>query len=240
MSRLNFTAIVEQTPKDGAVAHLERVMRTAERDYSYKPDDFISDLSKEVERLKKQDRQKFDKAQQNASQQLTRIDKCQFRGYQYVGKEGTTYEDYNKEQSEKYKTYLLEILEAVFEFKFDHVEMALKEITQKKTLSLPNYPKLDTPKAMKIFEKAIEAGLMKKTETEYKWNEQKVLLAYFAEKMSLAFELGKSRYGEQTTNWKLFESIFNVQNLKSAKYDWMKIYTSFSPPGYEKVDNLFE
>lgn len=102
---------------------------------------------------------------------------------------------------------------------------------------------LDTPEARKIFDKAIDAGLIKRSDklnAVYMWQDEKQLLAYFAEKMSLRFNLGKIRNGEQTINWKIFQSIFNVSNIKGAKYDDMKDKFKFSPPGYEIVDKLFE
>lgn len=102
---------------------------------------------------------------------------------------------------------------------------------------------LDIPEARKIFDKAIDAGLIKRSDklnAVYKWKDEKQLLAYFVQKMSLRFNLGKIRNGKQTINWKIFESIFNVSNIKGAKYDDMKDKFKFSPPGYEIVDKLFE
>lgn len=109
------------------------------------------------------------------------------------------------------------------------------------SVSIPE--ELDTPEARKIFDKAIDAGLIKRSDklnAVYMWQDEKQLLAYFAEKMSLRFNLGKIRNGEQTINWIIFQSIFNVSNLKGAKYDDMKDKFKFSPPGYEIVDKLFE
>lgn len=94
--------------------------------------------------------------------------------------------------------------------------------------------------AKRIFDKATRAGLIIREGDICQWDNTKQLLAYFAEKMSLSFNLGKSRNGEPTINWKLFESMFNVSNLKNAKNDWMKIYTTFTPTGFEKVNKLFE
>lgn len=107
-----------------------------------------------------------------------------------------------------------------------------------KQLSIPE--ELDTPEARKIFEKAIDAGFIENSKTGYKWKGKKQLLAYFAEKMSLRFNLGEIRNGKQTINWIIFQSIFNVSNIKGAKYDDMKDKFKFSPPGYEIVDKLFE
>lgn len=120
--------------------------------------------------------------------------------------------------------------------------LTLPDVKEKhKQLSIP--VELDTPEARKIFEKAIDAGLIKRSDklnAVYMWQDEKQLLAYFAEKMSLRFNLGKIRNGEQTINWIIFQSIFNVSNIKGAKYDDMKDKFKFSPPGYEIVDKLFE
>lgn len=109
------------------------------------------------------------------------------------------------------------------------------------SVSIPE--ELDTPEARKIFDKAIDAGLIKRSDklnAVYMWLDEKQLLAYFAEKMSLRFNLGKIRNGKQTINWIIFQSIFNVPKIKGAKYDDMKDKFKFSPPGYEIVDKLFE
>ena len=91
-----------------------------------------------------------------------------------------------------------------------------------------------------LLEKAIKVGLANNENGRYKWNGTKQLLAYLAVKASDTFSLGKSRNGSPTTNWVIFESIFGIKNLKNAKNDYMKIFTSFQPNGYDQVDKLFD
>jgi hypothetical protein len=100
---------------------------------------------------------------------------------------------------------------------------------------------LNTDEAKKVFQKAIQAGLMSKEGTRYKWNDTKQLLAYFAEKMSDKFGMEKrlNNKGEKMTSWKPFENMFGIKGLKDAKQDWLKTNTKFTPTGYEKVDALF-
>lgn len=100
---------------------------------------------------------------------------------------------------------------------------------------------LNTDEAKKVFLKAIQAGLMSKEGTRYKWNDTKQLLAYFAEKMSDKFSMEKrlNNKGEKMTSWKPFENMFGIKGLKDAKQDWLKTNTKFTPTGYEKVDALF-
>lgn len=99
---------------------------------------------------------------------------------------------------------------------------------------------LNTPEAKALFQKAIEAGLVEQNKNgTYQWKSTKLLLAYFSEKASNKLGLGKSRNGTPTVNWKLFESIFNEKNIKSAKNDYMRLNLSFFPPGSADIDKLF-
>lgn len=92
-----------------------------------------------------------------------------------------------------------------------------------------------------MFNKAIKADLIEVCGNGLKWKDTKQLLAYFAEKMSRKFELSKKldKDGNLTTNWKIFENLFDVKDLKDAKQNWMRLNIKFEPKGVEKVDALF-
>lgn len=100
--------------------------------------------------------------------------------------------------------------------------------------------KLRSDEAMSIFQKAIQEGLIERVNNNLHWIDTKQLLAYFADKMSSKFSLSnkKDHDDRTTTNWKVFETIFKEQNLKTAKQNWMRLYTRFEPTGYEKVDAI--
>lgn len=102
-----------------------------------------------------------------------------------------------------------------------------------------------TEEAKAIFQKAIDAGLCSLNGTNYNWNFEEYtgqLLAYFCERMSHYLSLSNKldKDGYKTVNWKIFERLFNVKNIKSYKYDWMKYNNKFTPNGYEIVDELFD
>jgi hypothetical protein len=112
--------------------------------------------------------------------------------------------------------------------------------TQQQTKELPKELQTDTAKA--LFQRAIKAGFVEQNGNLYKWKgETKQLLAYFAERMSKTLNLSPKldKGGNDTTNWKAFEIAFNIMKLKSAKNDWMKVNTLFTPNGYEKIDLIF-
>jgi hypothetical protein len=100
---------------------------------------------------------------------------------------------------------------------------------------------LNTDEAVKVFQRAIDRGLIKKTATGLKWNDTKQLLSYFADRMSNKFNLSSKldKDGNVTTNWKIFEPLFACSNLRMAKQNWMRLNTKFEPTGFEKVDALF-
>lgn len=91
------------------------------------------------------------------------------------------------------------------------------------------------------FQKALNSGYIKKQGNGYKWEETKQLLAYFAEKLSLALQLSNKmdKDGNITISWKPFERLFDEKDLKGAKANWMRINTKFTPTGYEKINELF-
>lgn len=101
--------------------------------------------------------------------------------------------------------------------------------------------------ALTIIERAIEKEMIEKTATGYKWNRTKVLLAYFAERMSNKYNLCKTTFVDTNTrelkkgvSWKPFETLFNETGLKMAKQNWQRVETSFYPTGHEEVDLLFD
>lgn len=101
---------------------------------------------------------------------------------------------------------------------------------------------LRTDDAVKVFQNAIDAKLITHSPEGLKWNDTKQLLAYFATKVSNEFNLTTKldKDGNKTTSWKPFENLFKVQELKTAKQNWMRLNTKFEPTGFEKVDALFK
>lgn len=101
--------------------------------------------------------------------------------------------------------------------------------------------KLKVDEAVRVFQRAIDAKLITYSPEGLKWKNTKQLLAFFAtkvsEKFSLTIKLDKD--GNNTTAWKPFETLFNEQDLKGAKQNWMRLNTKFEPTGFEKVDALF-
>lgn len=101
--------------------------------------------------------------------------------------------------------------------------------------------RLKTNEAVEVFQKAIDAKLIINGQDGLKWNDTKLLLAYFATKVSKVFRLTTIRDKDMnlTTAWKPFEDMFKMQGLKNSKQNWMRINTKFEPTGFEKVDALF-
>lgn len=108
----------------------------------------------------------------------------------------------------------------------------------KKKTTLPN--ELDTDAFNRIIAKAIKAGFVC---DDYAWEKRKSkqLAAYFAQEACkhLNIDVGVDKDGNKKTNWKIFEDIFNLKNLRGAKNDWMKLHTTFHPTGYEIIDGFF-
>ncbi|WP_163216246.1 hypothetical protein [Bacteroides sp. 224] len=108
-----------------------------------------------------------------------------------------------------------------------------------KIIILPN--ELDTDGFKKILKAAIEDGFV---HNDYTWNKSKSkqLAAYFAQKACehLNINTGTDKDGNKKINWKLFEKMFALDNLRGAKNDWMKLHTTFHPNGYADIDKFFE
>lgn len=103
----------------------------------------------------------------------------------------------------------------------------------------PEIPEeLSTTKAMKLINKAVEAGIASVNDGKYQWNRTKVLLAYFAVKATTYLNLRV--IADATVSWKPFEALFHEKNLKIAKADYGKYDDDFTPRGHKKIDNLFE
>ena len=100
---------------------------------------------------------------------------------------------------------------------------------------------LKNDEAMDIFSKAIEAEMITNNGCNLLWNNNKLLLAYFAEKMCQQFNVSnkQDKDGNVTVSWKPFEQLFNVNNLKSAKQNYMQRFTRFEPDGHNEIDSLF-
>lgn len=100
----------------------------------------------------------------------------------------------------------------------------------------PEFPdELNTTKARKLIDKAVEAGFITVKEGRHTWNDTKVLLAYFAVKATAYLKLktkGKVR-------WKPFEVLFQVESLRQSKADYEKSYPDFTPKDADKINALF-
>lgn len=106
--------------------------------------------------------------------------------------------------------------------------------------------KLNTEEANKIFQRAINAGLMKEN---FIWLDTLQLLAYFVERTShyLKLTTKMDKDGNIVTLWYPFEELFQYKGkiegrnkIKNAKQNWMRLNTKFKPTGFEKIDILFE
>lgn len=101
----------------------------------------------------------------------------------------------------------------------------------------PELPKkLNTDKAKGIINRAVEAGYIVVEGGQYIWNGEKVLLAYFAMKLTAFLNL-KKNYNASAC-WRPFESLFGVENLRGAKADYEKYHSEFTPTGYSGIDKL--
>lgn len=103
----------------------------------------------------------------------------------------------------------------------------------------PELPqKLNIDKARALITKTVEAGFITVEAGQYKWNREKVLLAYYAVKATTY--LGLKKKDKANACWKPFENLFNVTNLKGAKADYEKYHTDFQPTGSNEIDTIFE
>lgn len=100
--------------------------------------------------------------------------------------------------------------------------------------------RLKVNKAICIFQRGFDCGLLITYQNGLKWQDTKQLLAYFAQELSKKFKLSTKLDANcnETTNWVIFENLFRVKNLKGAKQNWMRTNTKFEPTGFEKVKNL--
>lgn len=121
------------------------------------------------------------------------------------------------------------------------LQIGNNEPQQEKTLQDLLPEQLRGADAVAIFQRAIDANMIEKTAIGVLWQDTKQLLAYFAERMSSKFKLSSKldRDGRTTIDWKTFESLFGVKDLKGAKQNWMRLNTRFEPTGFERVDALF-
>ena len=109
---------------------------------------------------------------------------------------------------------------------------------QKKVIPL----ELQTSEATKVFERAIERGLIENAPEGLKWCDSKLALSYFAFKASIAWDIVKKYRpdGEPCGNFKPFEKCFGVDILSMARANYMRIYTKFEPECKQGIDSLFE
>ncbi len=95
---------------------------------------------------------------------------------------------------------------------------------------------LNTPKANDLLQKAINAGLC--TE-DFVWLETKALLAYFGARASEYLGICEGEYnGKKKANWKPFEILFNVKDLKDAKKGYVRY--GGTPKNHTIVDAIFD
>lgn len=130
---------------------------------------------------------------------------------------------------------------------FDVIELLRKYIAPSNTVGVGNNAdkagklpsELDNPEARRIFQKAIELGLMSE---DYKWLKGLQLLACFAREMSLKFKLGKgiNSAGTQRVSWKPFELLFNIEEgkLRANFSDIQK--TGQQPTDHTLIDKIFK
>jgi hypothetical protein len=99
---------------------------------------------------------------------------------------------------------------------------------------------LQTHEAKSIFEKAIKAGLMVRTETEcYHWEKSTALLAYFCDVMSENLNLKASN---GNIKWTLFKPLFGIDKKNNSLRDAVNEYknkTGQNPDGSKIIDSLF-
>lgn len=99
---------------------------------------------------------------------------------------------------------------------------------------------LDTPEAREIFEKAIKAGFIEKSETGYKWNGSNALLSAFCGIVFCGDKVEIDKYLEEkyVRNSTLFpdsalNKLFNLKNLGQSRLQLMT-----PPSGYEKIKKI--
>ena len=103
----------------------------------------------------------------------------------------------------------------------------------------PEFPhELSTPKAKGLISKAVEAGFISVEAGRYKWNDTKVLLAYFAFKATAYLSLRTN--ANAVARWKPFEILFQVKDLRLSKAEYEKYHTVFTPQDSERIDALLE
>lgn len=101
---------------------------------------------------------------------------------------------------------------------------------------------LDTAEARRLFKKAIEAGLMEKSEKGFKWKKSNALLAYFCGKIYCGDTLEregvtneeKVKRGSGFFPDTQLSSLFNVRNLGQSR-----LQLDNPPRGRESIDVLF-
>lgn len=87
---------------------------------------------------------------------------------------------------------------------------------------------------IRIFDKSIKMGYMEKTETGYRWNESKVLLAYLIERLYC------KNVTDEFPNTAMC-NLFGEIGLKQAQNQYKgNKKTDGKPRGFEKIDALFE
>lgn len=107
---------------------------------------------------------------------------------------------------------------------------------QQKAPEFPN--ELNTRKAKELISRAIEAGFITVEAGRHKWNDTKVLLAYFAVRATGYLSLKKK--SNAVASWRPFEILFQVKELRQSKAEYEKYHTEFTPPDSERIDALLE
>lgn len=101
----------------------------------------------------------------------------------------------------------------------------------------------DTNKAIwGLLERLKADGWITPTDGGFEWQKGATnqLIAYWAERVSLNFNLSKREFdnGGKAICWKPFEALFGLKSgtLKTAKQSWKKVKLNFYPTRYEEIE----
>ncbi|MFR9659924.1 MAG: hypothetical protein SNG04_05880 [Rikenellaceae bacterium] len=113
----------------------------------------------------------------------------------------------------------------------DAVVVATEVVDAEVVDSLPTIPdELNTPEAKEVFDEAIKDGLIEVENGVYKWTKTNAALSQFAARMSLYLELSHipKKGGDPQISWRLFETLFNIDNLAGAYNSTKKTSKDYS------------
>jgi hypothetical protein len=157
----------------------------------------------------------------------------------------TLYTDYWEDG--QFKQLNNEIIVATIQLRRFEAIRPKEEVSQQQIGPKTIPDELNTQEGLAILEKAIIAGFC---DRDYNWMKPHtiVLCAYFSKKAckALTLKVKTLSNGEQTTNWKPFETLFgyNSGQLRTAEQSWLRDTfkrkrDDFYPDGADKIDALF-